>query len=737
MKKIASFLIVILLSSFSSSSLVSAQALLGFTDASSETQEALEDRFDAVLNAENLDTWMRHLTAKPQHVGSPQGKANAEYVAGLFESWGYDVEIEVFQVLFPTPAERVVELTSPTRLQLVLDEPAIPEDESSSVREDMLPPYNAYSADGDIEAELVYVNQGIPGDYEVLERMGISVEGKIVLARYGGSWRGIKPKVAYEHGAIGCILYSDPRDDGYFQGDVYPVGAFRSGMGAQRGSVADMPLYPGDPLTPFVGAKEDTDRYTPEESPTVMKIPVIPISYDNALPLLRAIGGPVAPERWRGALPLTYHVGPGPARVHLKLKFNWDLVPAYDVIARLPGSEFPDEWIMRGNHRDGWVFGAADPTSGHVAMMEEARAIGELVRSGWRPKRTIIYASWDGEEPGLLGSTEWVEYHADELNGKGVVYINTDSNGRGFLGVGGSHTLQSFINEIARDVEDPQTGVTVFERSIALRKVNGTLEHDHSGDIPISPLGSGSDYGPFLQYAGISSLNLGFGGENRGGSYHSAYDSYEYYTRFGDSDFMYGVTLAKVSGRATLRLAQADVLPFRFGSLAENIRKYLDEVKELADETREKTETDNSLIASGAYKLAADPTKPYVPPVEESAVPFLNFAPLENAFSELENAAEEADGSLTSATPSVEMNFMLAQVERAMTSKDGLPRRPWFRHQVYAPGFYTGYGVKTLPGVREAIEERKWDEAEAEIKRTAEMLGRVAKALNEIAAQAE
>lgn len=737
MKKISSLLAVSLLCSFSSTSLVSAQALLGFTEASSTVQETLEDRFDALLNAGNLDTWMKHLTAKPQHVGSPQGKANAEYVAGLFESWGYEVEIEVFHVLFPTPAERVVELTSPTRLELVLDEPAIPEDESSSVREDMLPPYNAYSADGDIEAELVYVNQGIPGDYEDLERMGISVEGKIVLARYGGSWRGIKVKVAYEHGAIGCILYSDPHDDGFFQGDVYPEGPFRRGMGAQRGSVADMPLYPGDPLTPFVGAKKDTDRYRPEESPTVMKIPVLPISYDNALPLLRAIGGPVAPEQWRGALPLTYHVGPGPARVHMKLKFNWDLVPAYDVIARLPGSEFPDEWIMRGNHRDGWVFGASDPTSGQVAMMEEARAIGELVKTGWTPKRTIIYASWDAEEPGLLGSTEWVEYHADELNEKGVVYINTDSNGRGFLNMGGSHTLQPFINEIARDVEDPQTGVTVFERSLALRKVNGTLEHDHTGDIPISPLGSGSDYTPFLQHAGISSLNLGFGGENRGGSYHSAYDTYEHYTRFGDRDFMYGVTLAKVAGRVTLRLAQADVLPFRFGAFADNVGKYLEEVKELADETREKTETDNSVIASGAYILAADPTKQYVPPVEKSAVPFLNFAPLENAISALTSAAESADRALTSAVPSLQTNFALAQVERAMTSTDGLPRRPWFRHQVYAPGFYTGYGVKTLPGVREAIEERKWDETEVEIKRTADMLGRVTERLNEIIARIE
>ncbi len=724
---------------------LSDDVLIGFTAASSVAQEALEDRFDSVLDPSNLDAWMKRMTTNPQHVGSPQGKANAEFTAEMFRSWGYEVEIEVFHVLFPTPIERVVELTHPTRIQLELDEPELPEDATSSVRDEMLPPYNAYSADGDIEAELVYVNQGIPQDYEELEKLGISVEGKIVIARYGGSWRGIKPKVAYEHGAIGCILYSDPRDDGYFQGDVYPDGPYRMGMGAQRGSVADMPLYPGDPLTPFVGAKEDTERYTPEESPTVMKIPVLPISYEDALPLLDALGGPVAPSSWRGALPLTYHVGPGPARVHMRLRFNWDLAPAYNVVARLTGSAYPDEWVIRGNHRDGWVFGAGDPISGHVAMMEEARGIGELARSGWRPNRTIIFASWDAEEPGLLGSTEWVEYHAEELREKAVAYINTDGSGRGFLGMGGSHTLQPFMNQIARDVDDPQTGVTVFERSVAQRKVAGSLKHDHQGDIPLSPLGSGSDYTPFLQHLGIASLNLGFGGESPGGSYHSIFDSYDYFKRFGDTDFAYGITLAKVAGRTTLRLAQADVLPFRFGSFVENVTVYLDELKKLVGDMREKTASTNAVITSGAYRLAADPSKVFVAPATKDDVPFLNFAPLDNILAHLVTAAGEADkatgsdGTLAAATSesTAALNIQLAQLERSMTSDQGLPRRPWFRHQVYAPGFYTGYGVKTLPGVREAIEERKWDEAEMEIKRTAEMLGRVTEALNKIAMLAE
>ncbi len=712
------------------------EKIIGFSAEGSAAQHALEDQFDAHLNPDNLRSWMKHLTSQAQHVGSPGSKANAEWVAGLFESWGYETEIEVFHVLFPTPLVRVVELVAPTRFVAGLTEPVLAEDASSGNLENVLPPFNAYSADGDIEAELVYVNQGIPRDYEELERRGISVEGKIVIARYGGSWRGIKPKVAYENGAIGCILYSDPLDDGYWRGDVYPEGPFKMGMGAQRGSVADMPLYPGDPLTPFVGAKEDTERMTPEESPTVMKIPVLPISYEDALPLLSALEGPVAPSSWRGALPITYHIGPGPARVHVKLKFSWDVVPAYNVIARLEGSEFPDEWIMRGNHRDAWVFGASDPTSGQVAMLEEARAVGELVKSGWRPKRTIIYGSWDAEEPGLLGSTEWVEYHRDELDQKMVAYLNTDGSGRGFLGMGGSHTLQEFINQIARDVDDPQTGVTVSERLRARGLASGSSTTPEEGDIPISPLGSGSDYSPFLQHAGISSLNLSFGGESNGGSYHSVFDTFEHYTRFGDTDFAYGVTLAKVAGRATLRLANADMLPFRFETFVGHVADYADEVEALADEMREETAKHNKLVESGVYKLSYDPQGGIAPPAAKSPVPHISFAAVQNAVEDLRVTSQTADKAVASAAASPELNRLLAQLERAMASDDGLPRRPWFRHQIYAPGYYTGYGVKTLPGIREAIEERKWVEADEQMIRVAATLTRISDAFRDIAEEA-
>lgn len=726
---------ILLILIFSAATVNPKKEIFGFPDDAAEKQRQLEAKFDGHLNPENLRQWMRRMSSRPNHVGSPFGKENADFVESLLQSWGFETRVEIFHVLLPTPRIRELELLEPKRFQPKLVEPVLSEDTTSAVTENRLPPYNAYSADGDVTAELVYVNYGVPADYQELERRGIEVKDKIVIARYGGSWRGIKPKVAAEHGAVGCILYSDPRDDGYFQGDVYPRGPFRNSMGAQRGSVADMPVFPGDPLTPGAPATEDAQRLSVEDAPTIMKIPVLPISYGEAQPLLEALAGPVAPESWRGALPLTYHIGPGPAKVHLKLAFDWDLVPAYDVIAVLRGSEFPDHWVVRGNHRDGWVFGAADPLSGTVSLLEEARAVSELARSGWQPRRTIVYASWDAEEPGLLGSTEWVEKHAGELTEKAVAYINTDGNGRGFLSAGGSHSLERFINQIARDVEDPQTKVSVAQRLRARRLVSGAKESELEPDLRISPLGSGSDYSPFLQHLGIASLNLSFGGENRGGSYHSTYDSFDHYTRFGDPEFQYGIALAKVTGRAVLRLAQAEILPFQFENLTSHIGRYVQEVKTLADEMRKETERKNRLLEERAFQLAADPTDEYIPPKKQPAVPFLNFAPLENAVAMLESAAQayhhqlaQNHGGIASLSPEklAALNRMIYQTERALTSAQGLPRRPWYRHQIYAPGFYTGYGVKTLPGVREGIEERKWQEAEEMIKQTAEAIRKTA-----------
>ncbi|MGD9589437.1 MAG: M28 family metallopeptidase [Pyrinomonadaceae bacterium] len=708
--------------------------LMGFSPVGSSSQRTLEARFDSMLKTENLRDWMKRLSARPHHLGSAYNKENADFILSLFRSWGYQAELEEFHVLFPTPKTRIVEMTSPEQFSLKLQEPPVEGDATSGQQAEQLPSYNAYSIDGDVAGPLVYVNYGTPADYEELDLRGIDVKGKIVLARYGGSWRGIKPKVAAERGAVGCLIYSDPRDDGYFQGDVYPKGAYRNENGVQRGSVMDMPLFPGDPLTKGVGATKDARRNEIKSAPTLTKIPVLPISYSDALPLLRNLDGAVVPTAWRGSLPVTYHFGGNSPTVRIKLEFNWDIKPIYNVIAKMPGTERPDQWIIRGNHRDAWVNGADDPISGLVALMEEARAIGELAKTGWKPKRTIVYAAWDAEEQGLIGSTEWVEQHAAELRDKAVAYINTDSNGRGFLGVGGSHTLEKFINEVGKGVIDPQTKLSVWERARANRIVNGSADARRDAldrnDLRISPLGSGSDYTPFLQHLGIASLNIGFGGEDGGGSYHSIYDSFDHYTRFGDPGLVYGVALAKVCGHATLRLANADTLPFEFGNFADTIELYSREVSQLADSMRSETARMNADIALGRWAVVQDPTEKLAAPKQKDAVPFLNFAPLQNAISKLRASAANyhvrTRGKTLEPARQKQLDGILYRTERALTRTEGLPRRDWFRHHIYAPGFYTGYGVKTLPGIREAIEQRDWKEAEEQITIAARVLENVA-----------
>jgi len=702
--------------------------LLGFSADHSGAERALEARFDAALDPAHLKAAMKELTAHPHHVGSPWNRHVAEWVAEQFRSFGFETRVEEFQVLFPTPTERLLEMTAPTRFKARLEEPALKEDATSAQKKEQLPPYNAFSIDGDVTGELVYVNYGVPQDYEDLAKRGIDVKGRIALARYGGSWRGIKPKVAAEHGAVGCIIFSDPGGDGYVQGDPYPRGGWRSGESVQRGSVADMPLYSGDPLTPGVGATAGARRLDPKDARTLTKIPVLPISYDDALPLLRALGGPMAPVAWRGSLPVPYHLGPGPARVHLKLAFDWSLKPLRDVIAVLPGAERPDEWIVRGNHHDGWVYGASDPVSGLVALLEEARGLGTLARDGWRPKRTIVYAAWDGEEPGLLGSTEWVEEHAEELQRKVAVYINTDSNARGFLSLAGSHTLERFINQVGRDVTDPERGISALERARALTLVTGSKEAREDvvarADLRLEALGSGSDFTPFLQHLGIASLNMGYGGEEHYGQYHSIYDSYDHFLRFVDPDFSYGVLLAKTTGRAVLRLADADTLPFEFTALADSVGKYAREIEELAESMRKETAETNRLIAEKTFEAAADPRETFVTPQPKGPVPYLNFAPLQNAVAKLKESADayaaawkEAGegGKPFPADRQVALDQVLLQAERTLTRPEGLPGRPWYVHQVYAPGQYTGYGVKTLPAVREAIELRQFGAADEQI----------------------
>ncbi len=723
------------------------EPLLGFDAAAAERQRALEARFDAALpGATELAAWMERLAAHPHHVGSPWGRANAEWMRDLLASWGYEARIETFDVLFPVPKRRRVELTAPTHFTATLEEPALPEDRTSGQRDDRLPGFNAYSIDGDVEGELVYVNYGLPADYEELARHGIDVAGKIVLARYGGSWRGIKPKVAAERGAIGCLIYSDPAEDGYFAGDPYPQGGWRSRDGVQRGSVADMPLYSGDPLTPGRAALPGVERLPVPGAPTLTRIPVLPLSYGDAQPLLAALGGPMAPAPWRGALPISYRLGPGPARVRLAVEFDWSLRPVHDVIATLAGAELPEQWVVRGNHHDAWVHGALDPVSGMVSLLAEAKAIGTLAKAGFRPRRTLVLAAWDGEEAGLLGSTEWVEAHADRLRAAAVAYLNSDSISRGFVDLAGSHSLERFANQAARDVTDPELGVSLLARARA-QKIAATDPARRQAlrdrpDLAIDALGSGSDFTPFLQHLGVASLNVAFGGQEQYGQYHSNYDSVDHFRRFVDPELAYVATAPRLLGRMTLRLAGCGVLPFTVDRVAERIADYAKELAELAERMRGEAEERERLRAERTFELAADPRETFVVPPPLDRVPFLELAPLDNAVARLgrsaaafEAARVEAESAGLGAPLAAELDAFLRGFEQLLTRPEGLNGRPWYRHLIYAPGQYTGYGVKTLPSIREAIELRRWEEANRESAAVAGTLDRASVELERMTAR--
>ena len=703
--------------------------LRGYSPKAAASEIEWEKKFRAIPQQDRLRENMRRLSARPHHVGSPYDKDNAEWILAQLKSWGLDAKIEVFDTLFPTPLERSLELTEPVRYQAKLEEPALPEDPTSNQKSEQLPTYNAYSIDGDVTGPIVYVNYGTPADYEQLLRMGVSVSGAIVLARYGESWRGIKPKLAAEHGAVACLIYSDPHDDGALRGDAYPKGPMRPSFGAQRGSVMDMPVYPGDPQTPGVGATPDAKKIPLNQVTTLTKIPVMPISYEEAEPFLKNLAGDVVPENWRGNLPLTYHVGPGPAKAHLHLKFSWDRKPLYNVIARIPGAKYPDEWVIRGNHHDAWVNGASDPVSGVSPELEEARALAELLKQGWKPDRTIIYCFWDGEEPGLLGSTEWAETHAADLRQHAVAYINSDGNGRGFFRAEGSHSLENFVNNVMKDVEDPETKMSVWRRvrlaDISRAPVEKRGEIRTRADLRIGALGSGSDYTVFIDHLGVASLNVGYGGEDDGGGqYHSIYDDFYYYTHFMDTDLAYGRKLAETAGTMMMRLADAEVLPFQFTSLAETIHTYVAELKKLAADQRAEIKERNAEIEDGTFMALMNPKKKMVPPSKEPLPPYVNFAPLDNAADELSRSAEAYEKAFLAAgeRAPASLNAKLIQSERLLTNSEGLPNRPWFEHLIYAPGFYTGYGVKTIPGVREAIEQKRPAEVEQQMVRVAKAL---------------
>ncbi|HKD66584.1 MAG TPA: transferrin receptor-like dimerization domain-containing protein [Candidatus Binataceae bacterium] len=707
-----------------------------------DDEKAVETRFDALIQRKDLHDWMKVLAAEPNHVGSPHDKANAERILAWLKNWGWDAHIETFQVLYPTPISEVLELTGPKPFKATLQEPPIPGDSSATATEPGLPAYVAYQGDGDVTAPLVYVNYGMQDDYKTLRRLGVDVKGRIVIARYGSGWRGLKPKLAQEHGAIGCIIYSDPAEDGYSVDQTYPAGPMRPPRGVQRGSVADMTRYPGDPLTPGVGATQNAKRLKTVDAPTILKIPVLPISYADAGVLMQTLEGRVAPRTWRGTLPITYHVGPGAAAVHLAVKSDWSLKPIYDVIAMRKGSTYPDQWVVRGNHHDGWVFGASDPLSGQVALLAEAKAIGGLAKAGWQPKRTIVYASWDAEEPMLLGSTEWAEAHADEIRKKAVLYVNSDNNARGFFFVGGSHDFQHLVNQVAADVIDPETGVSIGRRLRAKMrldalgpdakeqaKAEAKIAADPNRDFPIEALGSGSDFSPFIDHLGVASLDLGFGAEgDSAGVYHSRYDTFEHHTRFVDPGFVYDALLGKTAGRIVLRVADMDLPAQRAGGLSDQIADYLTQLKKLAGEKREEAETQAGLLRDRVFQLAADPTKTSGLPEALDRVPHIEFAALENAVDRLKRSAKAYDDALGKNASSLSgarmarLQALMLDIDETLAPGVGLPGRPWYRNLIYAPGRFTGYGAKTLPGVREAVEEQRWTEANRYAKLTADAL---------------
>ena len=707
-----------------------AQQYTGFKN--TDAQKKLEANFDNQLSAKRIGENIKLMSSVPHHLGSVGGKFVAEEIAKQFKAAGWDTKIVTYQLLFPTPITRVLEMKGATNFKALLKEPALKEDATSG-QADQLPTYNCWSADGDVNAELVFVNYGLPEDYETLAKYGIDVKGKIVIAKYGRSWRGIKPKVAQEHGAIGCLIYSDPQDDGYGAGDVYPAGPFKNKYGVQRGSIMDMVIYPGDPSTPNYASVDGAPRVDHNDAENLLKIPVLPISYSDAAPLLQDMAGPVAPKSWRGGLPFTYHIGPSKSKVHLKLDFDWKLRPAHNVIAMIQGSQYPDQWVIRGNHHDAWVNGANDPVSGMAAELEEAQAIGALVKSGWKPKRTLVYCAWDAEEEGLMGSVEWVEEHAASLQAKAVAYINSDGNGRGFLGAEGSHAFTGLITDISKSIQDPQTGVTIFERQRASRATEAATtsakkEILNSTTYPLGAMGSGSDYSSFIQHVGVPSLNIGFGGENEGGEYHSIYDSYDHYSKYKDPGFAYGVTLAQTAGRAALRLSEADALPFDFTALHKTVKGYINELMNNVEQMREKAKVENELVNTKAYAVAADPTEGLKLPTIVADVPYIDFASILNALTRLEKSAQQVEQIKANADAQklAAINAKIYAAEQSLLMTNGLPRRPWYKHSLYAPGFYTGYGVKTIPGVREAIEQKDWSETRTQIEEVAAAINRLA-----------
>ena len=677
----------------------------GFRDQGAEQE--VEKLFLATPDPKLAEEHLRILTQAPHIAGSPEDKATAEYVAKKFREAGLDTEIAEYKVWMNYPAEISVDLTAPAGVEM--HGPQREHVDGDPFQDDprIVTAYNGMSPSGDAEAEVVYANYGSPEDFDKLKRLNVDVRGKIVIVRYGENFRGVKAFVAQERGAAGVIIYSDPKDDGYYRGDAYPKGPWRPASGVQRGSIGYMFEFPGDPTTPGVASTPDlpeSKRVPPAQSDQLPRIPVTPISYADASPILEHLGGPPSPREWQGALPFTYHVGPGPAAVRMHLKQDYQLRTIWDVVGKVQGTAFPDEWVVAGNHRDAWVYGAVDPNSGTVAMLEAVHGLGALLKSGWKPKRTIVFGSWDAEEEGLIGSTEWGEEHAQEL-GSAAAYFNVDVAVSGpKFGASGVPSLKQFIREIAKAVPSPQGG-TVYDGWEKASQPNQPGFHPQEtststyrppaaqvrSDVPVGDLGSGSDYTVFLQHLGVPSTDIGSTGDY--GVYHSVFDNFAWFKKFGDPDFRYEQQMARVFGLEVIRMANADVLPYDYEDYGKEILVYLDGAKTKAKDRFGDQAPDFSAAVEGARRL-------------------------EQAGARMLQKQRKLPGTAG------RMNAKLRKAERALLIPEGLPKRPWFHHAIYAPGQYTGYAAVVIPGVNEAIDRGDLRQIEEQIAALAAALNR-------------
>ena len=688
------------------------EGIRGFTSARVADEQVLEQKYRTIPDPGHVEANLRHLTSEPHLAGTDGSKRVAEWLLAQYQSYGFDAQIVKYSVWMAQPKEVKLELVAPQKQALATPEEPVAEDKDTFDKRAVVG-FNAYVPSADVTAPVVYVNYGTLEDYRVLQSLGVSVEGKIVLARYGRCYRGIKTKLAEEHKAAGVIIYSDPSDDGYDAGDMFPKGPWRPMSGIQRGSVEYTEIYPGDPLTPGVAATPDAKRLAPAEATNLSHIPTMPINPQDGAAILSKLDGAHVPRNWQGGLPFTYHVGGGAAVAHIKLTMDYQQRPIYDVIAKLHGTD-DDQWVVLGNHHDAWVFGAVDPSSGTATMLETARALGDLVRGGWKPRRTIVMCEWDGEEEGLIGSTEWVEQNRDELQAKAVAYMNTDVGVAGpNLSASAVPSLKEFVRDATREVANPASGSSVYETWRA-HEARATVEElgsartvgheEASAEAPISALGAGSDFCPFLDFAGIPSADVGFVGDY--GVYHSLYDDFYWMKKFGDPEFKYHAALARVLGTMTLRLDEADVLPFDYGAYSAEISRAVQEVQKRASEQG---------ISAGEVK-----------PLVEAA------GQLSESAAKLSHALQSGGGLSIDAAAQTKMNRDLATIDQALLDPDGLRGRTWYKHTIYAPGSYAGYSAEVLPGPSEALDRKDAAAFEAESKALTAALHRASAKLDEV-----